>query len=323
MSEFKNYNLLYNKFKGDNPDLIEINFQEFRYAVQHYSYYELFKVFMPKIHFDSSSPLNFKTIIDLYLLQRDLKDILLKYVLRFEALFKEVLGHELGAQYGANVLTIFSRENLVHSNVNYKDKEINFYKKLLREERKKPTAIYRKKNGSVPPWIFTRNLTMAQLNTLFHITRGQKNVIAQILYGLDDNIFIDATTENFFAYSTELILQYRNKLAHGSNIIDFPIIKSNFLTYNTFKIFVNDQYNNEDFDAKQIDHGTFKMLIICLCMLISKRERKLFIDELNAFIEETISSHHDNSMINYLSFFSLTPNFISDLKAIPGIMELP
>lgn len=77
MTSFHSYKSLYSYLTKNKLEIADYDF--FKKHIQSYSYYELINVFQEKTAINDLN-LNFSTIVNMYEIQRELKDIIFKYI---------------------------------------------------------------------------------------------------------------------------------------------------------------------------------------------------------------------------------------------------
>lgn len=86
-------------------------------------------------------------------------------------------------------------------------------------------------------------------------------------------------------FSIEIILKYRNTLAHGANLITHLRIKYNLILYRDLQLFTGSSYiTKSEFYKNNLQHGNFSMFLSSLVLLLSKTDRIQMLNELVSFI---------------------------------------
>lgn len=129
--------------------------------------------YLPNTHFNE--------LKSLFLFDRELRFLFLKYLLVFENSFKTVISHEFSRKY--------PKENSYLEIANYRDddpkgvlNQISILTNTIRDNVGKKGAIkhYIETHGSVPLWVLVNYLTIGNLSYLFSALKdSEKNVIAK------------------------------------------------------------------------------------------------------------------------------------------------
>lgn len=124
---------------------------------------------------------HFNELKALFLFDRELRFLFLKYLLIFENSFKTVISHEFTQKY--------QKANSYLAIANYRDdnpkgvlKQISILTKTIHENVDKNGAIkhYIEEYGSVPLWVLVNYLTIGNLSYLYSALKdSEKNVIAK------------------------------------------------------------------------------------------------------------------------------------------------
>lgn len=318
MTSFHSYKNLYSYLTKNKLEIADYDF--FKKHIQSYSYYELINVFQEKTAINDLN-LNFSTIVNMYEIQRELKDITFKYILRFESKFEEVLGHALGEKYGADVTKIISENVFVSNDINYKEKEVRFYKNQFYSTKLSPTKFYKKNKECVPPWIFTRNLTISPLVTFYRLTSVKEKVAAIMLYDIEDDYIINEKILNYFNWALEIIVTYRNIIAHGTNLILNTSINNYNISDNIFNLFFGENFLANEVFKNNRNTSSFITFVAALGMVLPIEQRIQMTSELQSFIDIKIETHYEDLHL-YFQLLNCPINLKNELSKISNFITI-
>lgn len=235
----------------------------------------------------------FEEIYSLYMFDRSIRIIFLKYILIMEQNLKSAISYEFSKIYGS--------ENYLHySNFACEDekntKEIFFligslHNTLSKAIGKNEYITYNiEKYNNVPFWILANILTFGGIINFYKLMKDEeKQYIARKYFRVKVN-----ELETYM----ELLNAYRNICAHDERLYNVKATKFS-ITHNEYHTYfeINDTSENGKKDVFA--------LCITLCMLLSREDKMKMINELIAVFEdldENIDSIHITKIYNMMGF---------------------
>ncbi|MGP1598414.1 Abi family protein [Peptoanaerobacter stomatis] len=235
----------------------------------------------------------FEEIYSLYMFDRSIRIIFLKYILIMEQNLKSAISYEFSKIYGS--------ENYLHySNFACEDekntKEIFFligslHNTLSKAIGKNEYITYNiEKYNNVPFWILANILTFGGIINFYKLMKDEeKQYIARKYFRVKVN-----ELETYM----ELLNAYRNICAHDERLYNVKATKFS-ITHNEYHTYfeINDTSENGKKDVFA--------LCITLCMLLSREDKMKMINELITVFEdldENIDSIHITKIYNMMGF---------------------
>lgn len=158
---------------------------------------------------------HFNEIVSLYNFDRNLRIILLKYIITIENTLKSIISYEFSKKYDYNYLDINSYDNF-----NFDEKRVNELKGFFKSinniiknslKHEKHLRYYKENYEDIPLWIVINNLSLGMLISFYSYMKKEdrENVARE---------FEISSTElyNFL----EVLLHFRNYSAHNQRIFD-------------------------------------------------------------------------------------------------------
>lgn len=216
----------------------------------------------------------------LFLFDRQLRILFLKYILIFENSFKTVLSHEFSRNY-KKPNSYLEIKNYVDNSPKKVLHQISILTKTIHDkvDRKGPIKHYIEDHGSVPLWVLVNYLTIGNLSHIYDILKDtDKNKIAK--YYSDKYNSQYCTTLRLRISSKDLqsalkiINLIRNKCAHDERLYnsDFGNVRvSNIANYFGFRYY---------------DNTKIIVAILYLKVLLDKNYFKKFYSELNKLFKD-------------------------------------
>lgn len=250
---------------------------------------------------------HFNELKALFLFDRELRILFLKYILIFENSFKTVLSHEFSRKY-PKANSYLEIKNYVDDNPKKVLQQISILTKTIHDKVDKNGAIkhYIEDHGSVPLWVLVNYLTVGNLSYLYSILKNSdKNIIAKYY---SDKFNKQYKTEIGLRFSSEdlssalkIINLVRNKCAH-----DERLYNSNFRNVRVVNI-VN------YFECNNYDNRRIIVAILYLKILLDKRYFQRFYSELNRIFERYKNEFNTVSFYDVLKIMGIE---MSDLKKL-------
>ena len=250
---------------------------------------------------------DFNELKALFLFDRDLRILFLKYILKFENSFKTVFAYEFSNKY---------REQNAYLNIkNYDDNnpkqvlnQINILTSTIYKKVDKEGAIkhYIENQHSVPLWVLVNELTIGNMSHLYGILKKEeKNIIAKFYSDKYNKQYSPEVpirvTDADMSAALKIINLVRNKCAHHERLY-------NAYFKNIEVVDMADYYNLINYNNTKI-----VVVIIYLKVLLDKNCYKSFYRELKAILNKYESEFHTVSFSEVLSMMGIDP---SDLEKL-------
>ena len=218
---------------------------------------------------------HFNELKALFLFDRELRILFLKYILIFENSFKTVISHEFSKKYPKSN-SYLEIKNYVGDNPKKVLQQISILTKTIHDKVDKNGAIkhYIEEHGSVPLWVLVNYLTIGNLAYLYDILLdSDKNAIAKYYSDkykkqYNERSMVRLSSEDLGS-ALKIINLVRNKCAH-----DERLYNSNFGNVRVADI--ARYYGCSNYDNKRI-----VVAIFYLKVLLNKKYFQKFSVELN------------------------------------------
>ncbi len=218
---------------------------------------------------------HFNELKALFLFDRELRILFLKYILIFENSFKTVISHEFSKKH-SKPNSYLEIKNYVGDNPKKVLQQISILTKTIHDKVDKNGAIkhYIEEHGSVPLWVLVNYLTIGNLAYLYDILLdSDKNAIAKYYSDkykkqYNERSMIRLSSEDLGS-ALKIINLVRNKCAH-----DERLYNSNFGNVRVADI--ARYYGCSNYDNKRI-----VVAIFYLKVLLNKKYFQKFSVELN------------------------------------------
>lgn len=228
--------------------------------------------YLPNAHFNELKAL--------FLFDRELRMLFLKYILIFENSFKTVISHEFSKKY-PKPNSYLEIKNYVDDNPKKVLQQISILTKTIHDKVDKNGAIkhYIEEHGSVPLWVLVNYLTIGNLSHLYDIlVDTDKNTIAKYY---SDKYTKQNKTTSILRFSSEylgsalkMINLVRNKCAH-----DERLYNSNF---GNVKVANIARY----YGCNNYDNNKIIVAIFYLKVLLDKKYFQKFCSELKKIFDQ-------------------------------------
>lgn len=218
----------------DSRNLLILNEEAAKKNLQRYGYYEIINGY--KDHFliepgnddkGYKRDANFEHLYALFILDKHIRESILKCLEEFEQTFKQTLAYTVAelisddqARYVAK--SHFNRGRTYPNKRRYHSDRDRLLKKIdyVLKSNVEPFKHYRKEHGNIPPWILVKGLTFGESIYWFSLSkRPIRSLIIARMLGLDSDLIddIDKSIEirQSFGDLLALYLDYRNLTAHG------------------------------------------------------------------------------------------------------------
>lgn len=226
---------------------------------------------------------HFNEIVAVYNFERDLRIILLKYIITIENTLKSIISHEFAKNYGHNYLDINSYDTLNNNKERLRDIKgiFNTIKTTIKKSSNENEYIkyYNSKYSVIPFWVVINDLSFGNVVGIYNIMHSSiKEVIAKE-FNMDSNEF----------YKSLRVLHYfRNLAAHNQRIFDS---KANE------KISLTDVHEQLDLNNSSMN-DVMSILIICKKILEDKDFNNFVYElkEIFQILEKNINSISINTI---------------------------
>lgn len=260
-------------------------------ALSQYSYYSLIngqkKAFLKNGESDLyKDGTNFKNLYALYLVESNLNNILLKYILYVEKFLKTKISYYVSKDFG--VVSDINDDTNNNSDDylwrgHYKKGKIGndaLYRLKKASDKDKRNEIidyYIKNKNHLPPWILITNVSFGLTIKWFSILRSQqKDPIVNEFIDCDF-LTLDEKKE-YLNKAFKLLQLYRNKIAHTGAYKDFSLLPSlpkkqaQLLSYG---LITDKEFNNGTGSRK-----AFAIIVCCMVLLNDPLLREQMISDI-------------------------------------------
>ena len=207
------------KFKSTN-ELIEIlnskgvtrkEENNVRYLIEKYSYYSIVNSYkwIFKIGKNYKDNASFEEIFAMYKFDKNLKIIMLKYILEIEAVIKTKIANLFAEKYGLE-------DYLNTNNFDLKDDNSNLehIEKLIEEIKNEIDKGNGKHDGFVPPWVVTKILSLGTISKFYGLMKQQDRQEISKQFHINDrilkNILGNLTSVRNIAAHDDRLYTYRS-----------------------------------------------------------------------------------------------------------------
>ena len=259
------------------------------------------ETYLPNTHFNELKAL--------FLFDRNLRFLFLKYLLIFENSFKTVISHEFTHKY--------PKANSYLEIANYRDddpkavlKQISILTKTIHDNVGSTGAIkhYIEDHGSVPLWVLVNYLTIGNLSYLYSALKdSEKNVIAKYYSEKYEKQYNPSNTLIICSKDLQSALKIfnlvRNQCAHGERLYnsDYKNIRvANIANY----------YNITNYNNRRIF-----VAILYLKILLNKSYYKKFHSELNEIFCKYNREFQTVSFNDILNIMGIDQSELEKLKS--------
>ncbi|MDO5084861.1 MAG: Abi family protein [Erysipelotrichaceae bacterium] len=232
---------------------------------------------VPEVYLDGT---HFNELKALFLFDRELRILFLKYILIFENSFKTVIAHEFSRAYQKEN-SYLEIQNYVNDNPKKVLQQISILTKTIHDNVDKNGAIkhYIEEHGSVPLWVLVNYLTIGNLSHLYDILKdGDKNSIAKYYSHKYKNQY--HTSRDLKIQSSglksalKIINLVRNKCAHDERL------------YNSDFGHVGLSGVSDYYGMNKINNKKIVVVIIWLKVLLDKKYFQIFYSELEKIFKK-------------------------------------
>lgn len=262
MKEYKTNEELINFLKQKN--IIFKNENEALNIINKYGYYSIinsYKQIFKNSDGSYKENVSFEEIYSLFIFDKNIKHIFLKYILEIELIIRNLLGNQISKVYSINdYLNVNKLDDKVK--LETKEKIIEKINKSINESYGMHNAIthYKDKYGFIPPFVLVKILTFGVISSYYGVLKQSDKQAISKYFKISDNelkglLKCLTTIRNKSAHS-DLLFCYRDK-----QTLSFKKIDPN--------------YKNKD------NTTNLYMVIKLLTLLLEKETYNNFISELN------------------------------------------
>ena len=222
---------------------------------------------------------HYKELKALFLFDRELRFLFLKYILIFENSFKTVFSHEFSRKY-PKANSYLELQNYVDNNPKNVLKQVSILTKTIHDQVDKEGAIkhYIETYGAVPLWVLVNYLTIGNMSHLYNVLKDtEKNTIAKYYSDKYAKQYVSTSPIRISAGDMQSALKIfnlvRNKCAHEERLYN-----SDFGNVRVASIATH-------FGMTNYDNRKIVVAIIYLKVMLNKNYFKKFYSELMDIIK--------------------------------------
>ncbi len=192
----------------------------FKYLVERYSYYSIINTYkwIFKVESDYKDNVTFEEIFAVYKFDKNLKIIMLKYILEIEAIIKTKIANSFAEKYGLEDYLKIDNFDLKKdcSNLEHIEKLIEEIKNEIDKNNGKHDAVthYMNKYGFVPPWVVTKILSLGTISKFYGLMKQQDRQDISKQFHISDkllkNILGNLTSVRNIAAHDDRLYTYRS-----------------------------------------------------------------------------------------------------------------
>lgn len=218
----------------------------------------------------------FEELHEMFLFDRNLRNILFKNLLVIENNIKSIISYQLSKKYGYKEKDYLKPSNFTTDNKEQRrvNDVINKMKRQIRVNGSKHTATYHYINnyGYVPLWILVKVLSFGLINELYGILKPEDQLSISEYYNLD--------VESLEIYLA-LLSNYRNLCAHEDIVFDHKSQRS--IPDNRFHIMLEIPKTDDEYIYGKND--IFSLIIILKQMLKKDKFEEMMFEIESELIE--------------------------------------
>lgn len=265
------------------------------------------------------NPINFNDFYLLNFLDRNMNNIIFKYIIMIEKKLKTAMAYRISEKYGVETnlkikinkdptdylsVTHYRNDNKTHNT-------ITSVKAAAEFSKNESIKHYKEKHNHLPCWILMNGIYFGLAIRLYLIlTPDDKEYICNHM--INNNKLSIAEKKSFVFKSLTILREYRNNIAHGnrtfSNLIDERLPKKLVLRLS------NGGLTKTDY-AKGIGKNDIFAVILAICNFIDEDNKKIFIDELKS-VFRVFNNIVFSTNQNVFEILSLPHDFIDRLNKL-------
>ena len=251
---------------------------------------------------------HFKELKALFLFDRELRFLFLKYILIFENSFKTVFSHEFSRKY-PKANSYLELQNYVDNSPKNVLKQVSILTKTIHDQVDKEGAIkhYIETYGAVPLWVLVNYLTIGNMSHLYNVLKdAEKNTIAKYYSDKYARQYVSTSSIIISARDMQSALKIfnlvRNKCAHEERLYN-----SDFGNVRVASIATH-------FGMTNYDNRKIVVAIIYLKVMLNKNYFKKFYLELMDIIKRYRGEFATVSFNSILNIMGIDLTEIQKLK---------
>lgn len=287
VKEFKETNELIQILKQKNVSIKDE--EQAKYLINKYSYYSIVNSYkwIFKLGDNYKDNASFDEIYAMYKFDKNLKIIMLKYILEIEAVIKTKIANLFAEKYGLSNYLSANNFDLKEDNSNliYIENLINEINSEIEKSNGKHDAIthYKDKYGNVPPWVVTKILSLGTVSKLYGLMKQSDKQEISKQFHISDKLL-----KNILGNLTSV----RNISAHDDRLYTYR---------STFYIKLDKEKKSPD----KVLHTNMFIIVKSLERLLEKEQsdemKKLIIKELNT-LNDSLTSITIDEVLKVMGF---------------------
>lgn len=281
-------------------------------ALSTLSYYDLinrYKSYFTDGHDNFISDVSIEQLYELYLFDKDIQALVIKYSTLVENIFKTKLSYVLSEDFGVSIDKYLNASNYVsytsNSSISFTDIQLEITKYIQSDHIKNPSKYYKIHHNHIPPWILLKNVSLGNSINLFKLLSADAKHHATNLI-IQENKPYDQKV-GFIECSMDMIRSFRNSAAHNLNFTSLRVEKkrcpSPAFLYSLLGAPLIQRKNKKVVSTdRQAMRGLFGVILCILSFLDSKYLKFRFITD----ILTIMNSLDDQSRSLLDTYFSIT-----------------
>ena len=288
-------------------------------ALSTLSYYDLINRY--KSHFtdgnDNFIPnVSIEQLYELYLFDKDIQALIIKYSTLVENIFKTKLSYVLSEDFGVSIDKYLNASNYLsyasNNSVSFTDIQLEITKYIQSDHIKNPSKYYKIHHNHIPPWILLKNVSLGNSINLFKLLSANAKHHATDLI-IRENKSYDQKVA-FIECAMDMIRSFRNSAAHNLNFTSLRIEKkrcpSPAFLYSLLGPSLILRKNKKVISTdRRSMQGLFGVILCILAFLDSEYLKSRFITDLL-----TIMNSLDNQSYSLLNTYSSIAEIPPDLE---------
>lgn len=235
------------------------NVNNAKYLIERYSYYSIINSYkwIFKNGDEYKKYASFEEIFAMYKFDKNLKIIMLKYILEVEAMIKTKIANLFAEKYGINDYLNINNFDLKEngSNLKYIKKLINEIKYEIEKGTGKHDAIshYANKYGFVPPCVVTKVLSLGTISRFYGLMKQQDRQKISKQFNINDrmlkNILGNLTSVRNISAHDDRLYTYRStfyiRLDKNKKSPDRVLHTNMYIIIKSLELLLEDNQKNE------------------------------------------------------------------------------
>jgi abortive infection bacteriophage resistance protein len=241
----------------------------------------------------------FNELYLLYLFDKDIKMLFLRYIIDVENEFKNALNHLISTRYGY-IDSIYLQKENYNQNNRFLKRALGNVKEQLRQYGRYNPAVqhYQEKYGYVPFWVLSKVITMGAIRGLYEVLKPEDQMrVAKHVYDQEMPHQPTEALEQMLA----LLVDIRNLAAHDEFVFDYSH-KSACLP----RLKEHDRFAIEN-DGR----NDLLAVLISLKYVIEPRDYQKFLTKFNALIDNLVEDCNTIDRPGFLKVLKLPHNYMT------------